>query len=346
MTVPNRLSRRALGAASAAIIALVALSGCAGAGPEEGTGTASVLLPAAEGSTRYPLTLESPFGETVLEERPERIAIVTASTVDTDALISLGGTPVFAPSTVERNPWLDASSIEAIETLWESEAEAEVSIEQVAAAKPDLIVSLYSYDTLDQVRFDQLSKIAPVLYAEADALSWQQVTQQLGETLDLSAAASEVVDSVGQTISDMRAAHPEFEGRTAAHVIVYEEEWGTAYVSAPGTDTAALFEQLGFSLPANAERFADDDMVSPELIGLIDADFLLVSTFEQGTESYLVDSPLFQAVPAVADGRAVFNQGDQGTGINSFAWGLNVQSALSVPWLVERLAGFGAQAIG
>ena len=352
MTSSIRLTRRTLAAVAATLASIVALSGCAGAAPSGdasvGAGTASgaALLPPAEGSIEYPLTLETPFGETVLEERPERIAIVTASTVDTDALIALGGSPVFAPSTVERNLWLEPSTLSGIETLWESEAQAEVSIEKVAAADPDLIVSLYAYDSFDQGRFDQLSTIAPVLYAAADTLSWQQMTRQLGETLDLSGAADEVGASAEQTIADTRAAHPEFEGRTAAHVIVYEEEWGTAYVSAPGTDTAALFEELGFSLPASAERFADDDLVSPELIGLIDADFLLVSTFDEGTEDYMVDSALFQAVPAVAEGRAVFNPGDQETGINSFAWGLNVQSALSVPWLIEQLAAFGTEAIG
>lgn len=345
---PRRtLARRALAAAAAVAVSLAALSGCAQARSEAGgAGAAEGLLPAAEGATEYPLALETPFGETVLEERPERIAVVTASTVDTDALIALGGTPVFAPSTVERNPWLEPETVAGIETLWESEAQAEVSIEKVAAAEPDLIVSLYAYDTFDQGRFDELSKIAPVLHAEADALSWQQMTRQLGQVLDLSARADEAVLAAEQTIADTRAAHPEFEGRTAAHVIVYEEEWGTAYVSAPGTDTAALFEQLGFSLPENAERFAEDDLVSPELVGLVDADFLLVSTFEEGTEDYMVESSLFQSIPAVAEDRAVFNRGDQQTGINSFAWGLNVQSALSVPWLIEQLAAFGVQAIG
>lgn len=338
---------RARTAVTAALIAgLLALTGCSSTGEDTAKGSDAVLLPAAEGTTSYPLTLETPFGETTLEERPERIAVITASTIDTDALIALGGTPVFAPSTVERNPWLPEANVAGIETLWESEQGGEVSAEKVAASEPDLIVALAAYDSFDQNYFDQLSSIAPVLYAEGETLTWQEMTQELGDTIDLSAAATTVVEEAERAVADTRTAHPEFAGKSAAHIIVYEEEWGTGYVSAPGTDTAALFEDLGFVLPENAAQFSEDDTVSGELIGLIDADFLLVSTFEEGTDSYLIDSELFKAVPAVAEGRVVFNQGDQETGINYFAWGLNVQSALSVPWLIERLAGFGTEALG
>lgn len=341
----HRPQTRLLALAAGALAALIALTGCTAPDDRAASDATASLLPAAEGATEYPLELETPFGETVLEERPNRIAIVTASTVDTDALIALGGTPVFAPSTIERNPWLDAAATDGIETLWESEASAEVSAESVAAAQPDLIVALYAYDTFDRARFDQLSAIAPVLYAEADALTWQETTETLGEALDLSGAAEQAIDSAERTMADARSGHPEFAGRTAAHVIVYEQEYGASYVSAPGTDTAALFEQLGFVLPENAAKFESDPTISDELVGLVDADFLLVSTFEEGSEDYFVDSPLFQAVPAVADGRAVFNAGDQRTGINSFAWGLNVQSALSVPWLIDQLVEFGDAAI-
>lgn len=346
IALPHPLRRRFLASALAASVALTALAGCASPSPAPApSGVEAPLLPEAEGTTSYPLTLETPFGDTVLEQRPERVAVVTASTVDTDALIALGGTPVFAPSTIERNPWLDPEAVEGIETLWESDAGAEVSAEAVAAAEPDLIVALYAYDSFDRARYGQLSRIAPVLYAEGGELSWQETTQRLAEAVDLASEADEVIAEAEGVVSATRDEHPEFEGRTAAHVIAYEEEYGAAYVSAPGTDTAALFQQLGFELPENAARFEGDPTISDELIGLIDADFLLVSTFEEGSADYFVESPLFRSVPAVAEGRVVIDPADQETGINSFAWGLNVQSAISVPWLIDRLAEFGEQSV-
>lgn len=340
-------------AVAATIVAALALSACATTSTPEPTGAGSAtppsqpesLLPPAEGTVSYPLTLETPFGDTVLEERPERIAIITASTVDTDALVALGGTPVFAPSTVERNPWLDGAVIDGVEVLWESEAGEDVSAEAIAALQPDLIVNLYAYETFDQLRFDKLEVIAPILYAPAGDLTWQELTRKLGAALDLTAAAESVVADAETAIAATRDAHPEFADHTAAHVIVYPEEWGVYYASHTGSDTAALFDELGFVLPDAAYEFTEDDDVAGELVGKIEADFLLLSTFGSDSQ-YFLDSPLVQAVPAIAEGRAVIDDADPQTGINSFAWGLNVQSALSLPWLIERLAGFGAEALG
>jgi iron complex transport system substrate-binding protein len=302
-----------------------------------------VLLPEAEGTTEYPLTLETPFGDTVLEERPERIAIVTASTVDTDALIALGGTPVFAPSTIDRNPWLGEAA-QDIDVLWESEAGAEVAVEQVAASEPDLIVSLDASDTFDQARFDQVSAIAPVLHAESGDLTWQELTRELGEAVDLTAAADTVIEESESQVEALAAEHPEFAGKTAAHVIVYPEDWGAAYVSTPGSDTEALFDSLGFELTEEAANFDEDDVVSGELIGRIDADFLLVSTFGEESE-YFLESPLYRKVPAVEDGRVAVNDDIDEAGTNSLAWGLNQQSALSIPWMLDAIAGHAEAAL-
>lgn len=329
------------------MVAALALAGCADASDDpgpQGQGEDTGLLPPAEQSTSYPLTLETPFGDSELEQRPERIAVITASTMDTDALVALGAIPVLAPSTVDRNVWLEASDTDRIETLWASEAGEDVPAEQIAAAEPDLIVSLAAYDTFDQDRFDQLSAIAPVLYASAGELNWQEITRTLGQALDLGATAQDVVSSVDETVAQVRATHPEFEGRTAAHVLVYDQDYGAVYASAPGTDSAELFEQLGLELPQAAQEFVADDTISDELAGLIDADFLLLSIVGAEPE-YFTEAPLVQAVPAIADERVAVNPSDPQTGVNHVAWGLNVQSALSVPWLIEQLADFGAQAL-
>ena len=41
--------------------------------------TTSSLLPAAEGKTEYPLTLTSPYDESVIDKRPTRVATVGAN---------------------------------------------------------------------------------------------------------------------------------------------------------------------------------------------------------------------------------------------------------------------------
>lgn len=343
MRNPRSRAARLVGALITGLVLITACGTSGDPATDKGSAKTSTSLPAAEGSTTYPLTLKTPFGSTKLDKRPNRIAIVTANTLDTDALLALGGTPVFAPSTVDRNPWLDKGDVAGIKTLWDAEAGTEVSAESVAAASPDLIVALAAYETFDQARFDKLSAIAPVLYAAQGDLSWQELTRKLGSTLDLTATAEKAVAAAEKKVVQTRAAHPEFKGRSATHVIVYDEKYGPYYASAPGSDTALLLEQLGFVLPAAASKFTKDGTISDELVGLIDADFLLLST--SANPEYFVDAPLVKAVPAVADGRAITNPADKKTSTNHFAWGLNVQSVLSVPWLIEQLAEFGAKAI-
>ncbi|MDA3146444.1 ABC transporter substrate-binding protein [Leucobacter sp. UCMA 4100] len=334
---------------SGAVAALLVLSGCSStpegdAKPDTaGESSTSALLPEAEGKTDYPLTLETPFGDTTLDERPDRIAIVTSATPDTDALLALGGTPVFAPSTIERNSWLDASLTDPIETIWDASPDVELPAEAVAASKPDLIVTLQALDTFDQKAFDQLSAIAPVLYAEVDSLSWQDLTQTLGDTIDLGDRAAEAVADTESVIERTREAHPEFEGKTATHVIAHSEKAGAFYASTPGSNTEQLFNELGFVLPEAAQSVAPGTKISDELMGMIDADFLLISTITE--PEFFLDSPLLQSVPAVAEGRAVIDPAEEGTTTNNFAWGLNQQSVLSIPWLIERLAEMGSEAL-
>ena len=188
-----------LTALSAAVIAAVlTLSACSTemtAGDTEQTAAAteaSSLLPAGEGTTEYPLTLETPFGETALEERPERVAVVSAVGVDTESLLALNAVPVFAVAKYDgEDPWLPEDLWEQVEFTEQGDAGEEISAESIAASEPDLIVNLQAYETFDQNRFDQLSSIAPVLYADAEETSWQDVLNSLGKTLDLETAAAE-----------------------------------------------------------------------------------------------------------------------------------------------------------
>lgn len=326
---------------------LAGLAACSLPTPATETETSAVVAPPGESATRYPLTLSSPFGDTVLKMRPWRLAVVSATTVDTDACMALGVAPVLAPNTLDRAPWNNQELMTAIETTWPSEPGAEVSAEVVAASRPDLIVALSSYETFNQEQFDKLKEIAPVLYAGQGDLTWQELTRQLGQALDLPAAAEKAITSAQDSVAQAKSTHPEFAGRSAAHVIVYEEEFGASYASQPGTDTAALFESLGFVLPQAASQFDDEGAISDELIGLIDADFLLVSTFEEGSADYFLNSSLYQAVPAVAQGRVAYNNEiDPGTGTNYLAWAMNAQSATSLPWLIDRVVALAQQALG
>ena len=269
-----------------ATTAALALSACSLSFPANEAETAStaqgasVLLPEGEGSTQYPLTLETPFGHTVLDKRPERVAVVSAVGVDTESLLALG-------------------------------AGEEVSAEAIAASEPDLIVKLQAYETFDQDRFNQLSRVAPVLYTDAEQTTWQDVLTSLGETQDLRDAAASKIAEFDDRVEAIKADNPDFAGKTISLVNVYSREYGASYETLPETDTAAIFESLGFKLPENAYKFPEDGYVqiSDEMVGLIDADLVLVGILGD-SGAHFTDQPLFKQVPAVAEGRAVVTEGD------------------------------------
>lgn len=325
-------------------------AGCStGAGDPAAEGAADSLLPAAEGTTEYPLTLETPFGETVLEERPERIAVVSPSTVDFDSLVALDVVPVLAPDTAELEPWVPDAAISGVESFWAGEPGALPSPEQVAAAEPDLIVALQAPETFGQAEFDQVSAIAPVLMSDPSGppLSWEDITEQLAGVLDLGDAAEALTAGVERGIDDLASRNPQFAGKTAAHVHVYSQQYGAAYFSFPGSDSAALLESLGFEIPENASKFTDESAISDELVGDIEADVLLltVNPSNEGA-GWFTDQPLFQSLPAVEEGRYAVYEPDEGEQFAAFAWAIRMQSPLSLPWAAETLEGLANEAIG
>ncbi|MGP5260723.1 ABC transporter substrate-binding protein [Brachybacterium paraconglomeratum] len=330
------------------------LVGCGGGGDgsaddasDEGGGSGAA--PAAEGAGRYPLELGSGYGSTTLAARPERIAVISPATVDTDALVALGVLPVLAPDTVELEPWTPEAAREGVEIFWSAGVGALPSAEEVLASSPDLIVALQAPDTFGQEDFDKLASIAPVLLPDAgSSLSWQDITTRLGEVLDLGEAASTLISDVEAKIDEIAARNPDFAGKSAAHVHVYSQEYGAAFFSFPGSDSEKLLGRLGFEPAPHADRFtADNYQISDELVSTIDADVLLVTANPSPEGAgWFTETPLFQAVPAVADGRWALYEPEESETFAAFAWAIRMQSPLSLPWAAAALEELAVDALG
>ena len=151
-----------------------------------------------------------------------------------------------------------------------------------------------------------------MLYADAEQITWQDVLTSLGETQDLRDAAASKIADFDDRVEAIKADNPDFAGKTISLVNVYSREYGASHETLPETDTAAIFESLGFKLPENAYKFPEDGYVqiSDEMVGLIDADLVLVGILGD-FGAYFTDQPLFKQVPAVAEGRAVVTEGDE-----------------------------------
>ncbi|WP_435277948.1 ABC transporter substrate-binding protein [Rhodococcus yananensis] len=340
-------TRRTRAFFTAAVTGVLVLTGCSTDDAADTAHTDSVL-PAAEGVTQYPLTLTTPWGDTVLEERPERIAAIAPDGSTSELLAVLGVEPVIAPSTTERaTVWVPDVAPGEPET-YELDYDNPYPAEAIAAADPDLIVMVGGWEPEDS--YERLSAIAPVLAGETEddfAAGWEDRLRIIAEALDLSNAAEEFIAEQEGFYADFRAQHPEFAGKTATFALYYGGGYGLAYSSWAGSDVEQLFLDLGFAANPIAAEFVEDDAVSNELIGKLDADVLILVDNSEGHIDEITSQPLFQNIPAVRDGRwalvenlsqqrsAYVHDGVEHEG--NLPWALSGSNPLAARWASEQL---------
>ncbi|WP_420098074.1 ABC transporter substrate-binding protein [Corynebacterium sp.] len=349
-TVKTRKTRKTpttLAALSAVVVAgAFALTACSSGQGDGDAGTVDTL------DTDFtPVTFTTPWGETTLEARPERIAAVGYK--DTDIVASMGETPVIVPeNTVDQEAW----TLEALEALsgdpestFAYDANGLPPVEELAAAEPDLIIA--SQLDLKDV-YDQLSGIAPVIAAETEedvAGNWQQTVINLGEALGEEERADEVIDDTEHAAASVREKYPEFGGKTVS-LIQYFGLDEMRMLNPSGSDAAALFGDLGFGDDPGTTDLAGVQL-SGERVDDLAADVIIVLDNSNGRIGDLEDSAVFAGIPAVQEDRVLvisnnaFKEGNhpsfEANGKHyegNLAWALAYPGPLSTRWAVETLA--------
>lgn len=182
------------------------------------------LLPVSFASAQsFPVTIPHAFGETTLAAEPARI--VTWGWGNHDALLALGVVPVAMPFSTYGggdnglHPWVEEKLAElgAATPIQLSDTQ-EIPYEQIAAARPDVIVAVFS--GIDQAQYDRLSRIAPTVAYPGEAWStpWQDVTLTIGKITGKSAEARQLVDDTLAFVATETAKYPEIAGTTFAGV--------------------------------------------------------------------------------------------------------------------------------
>lgn len=277
------------------------------------------------------LVFEHAFGTSVLDRPAERVVSLGYTTQD--PLLALGIAPLairqwFGNFPHGVWPWAQAQLGEAKPEL----LVGEVSMERVAALKPDLIVAIGS--GISKAEYRVLSRIAPVLMHEAgDAVygtAWDKMTRMVGRATGKSNEAEALISRVQNQFATARARHPDWARKTA----VAGYHWGGETGAFTGADTRAAFlAELGFKptapvleLSGPAEFYA---RLSPEDLSPLDADVLVwVSSFEQAPD--LVSLPMRKTLSAHREGREVFAGG-------LMAAAMSFGSVLSLPFLLDHL---------
>jgi iron complex transport system substrate-binding protein len=312
-------------------LALAALSGCGSAAGEEqeASGGAS-----ADGT--FPVTVEHAFGETTIEERPERVVVLGWGAQDT--VYALGVTPVGMPSYPYGGgedgvlPWND-EYFDPDETTVLDTADG-APLEAIAALRPDVVLA--PYEGFDEGVYEDLSGIAPtVAYAgEPWTTPWREQTRMIGTALGLADEAEELISEADERVAQIAADHPEFADLTFAYTSMGAD---ALYLYLPTDPRVQLIEDLGLTVAPSVEELAAGAegstfyaQLSPELAPEIDADVIV--GFADGMAAEEVEAlPAYGQVPAIQRDSAVLID-DEG-----FGAAVSSISVLSLPYALDRL---------
>lgn len=322
------LGPRRLAAVAAAIG--LALAGCgspassssspaAGSGSgtpaSAGTSTAAATSMAGPATDTFPITVEHRFGSTTVPAEPQRVVVVGLT--EQDVLLELGVVPVATTEWYGNQPdavWPWARDLLGGAHPVVLDPTDGPQIERIASLTPDLIIGTNA--GLTQEQYDLLSRVAPTvtsLPGSAQYFSpWQDQTRQIAKAVGRSAAGQALVDRVEQRYAEVKAAYPQFAGRTASFSQGAPYE-GSLWVYPQGINTDFLTE-LGFSMSGGLEKFqaqaGQQAQVPGENIDLIDSDVVVFATESQQQFDELQGWAPTGTLKAVQEGRTVYTDGE------------------------------------
>jgi iron complex transport system substrate-binding protein len=284
MSRPGRLLSAMLG-----LLAITAAA-CGGSG-----GGAGAAADGAAGPTR---SVQHAMGSTEITGIPQRVVVL--DTGELDSVLALGVTPVGAVRADEATgpqAYLAerAKGVEPVGTIHQPNLEA------IAALRPDLILS---NKARHEELYDELSGIAPTVFAAAVGETWKQNFRLAAAALGKSDQAEQVLaeyrreaEQVGQRFGDPAQIEVSMVRFMSDSIRLYAE----------GSFIGTVLHDAGFARPPiarTAETFVE---VSREQLSRADADLLFYAGYGQGgaTErSELTAGPLWQRLDAVSRGDA------------------------------------------
>jgi iron complex transport system substrate-binding protein len=336
----NRTSFR-LGA-FVALVPLIVLAACGSdddrsedeAEPAAGSGAAA----------EFPVTIEHEFGETVIEEEPQRV--VSIGFTDHDALLALDVEPVAIRQWYGDYEFVWPWAEEALGTL-EPEVlpSTDLNFEQIAALRPDLIIG--QYIDLEKAEYEKLSQIAPTVAEPGDhpafGAPWQLMTRNLGAAVGKAEEADALVADVEGQFEQLREEHPEFEGVELAYAGVYGTDAASYYVETDGSTRMAVLQDLGFVVPEELAALGEDAFyhdISAEQLSLLDQDVVLWEPAVLELLPEVEKNPIYRTLEVAKEDRDVFLTDPEVAGAMAHSSVLSLPVALDflVPELTRAVA--------
>ncbi len=148
---------------------------------------------------------------------------------------------------------------------------AEPTIEDIAAAQPDLILGT---ETRHAQYYDQLSAIAPTVFIASQSDPWRDSVRFVGRVLGKEAKAEELLTAYDDRCAQIAEKH-DTAGKTAQLI---RPRSGELTLYGPSSFAGSTLECAGFTTPPRPE-WADEISVdlSPELAAQAAADLIVVT---------------------------------------------------------------------
>jgi iron complex transport system substrate-binding protein len=335
MAPHQTISRRLRPVIATLLVALLAATGCGGASGQSSTQPTAAPV--------FPATVTHEFGETTVEDAPERV--VSLGYTDQDAILALGTVPVAIREFTGNQP--SATWPWAADRLQGEQPEVlpatEVTPEAVTALEPDLIVAITANLTREQ--YDALARIAPTVAApvgtSGGAVSWADATRLTGAALGLPAEADRLVTEVQEKFVEVEESHPELAGATVVVARQSPTDAGSVMVWSSKDLRGQFLKDIGAQVPADVDRLAGDaayaTLPAEQLVSLDDSDALMVPG-TQAEQAAFAALPGYGQLQLVQESKVVTLDDEQSAAL---AFG----SVLSLPAVLDEVAGRLSRAV-
>lgn len=266
-------------------LAALVVTGCGGSAAEPGSAGAG-------GASR---TVQHAMGSTEITGNPTRVVVL--DTGELDSVLALGVTPVGAVR-ADANTGLQSYLAERTQGVEMVGTIIEPNLEAIATLQPDLILS-------NKVRhedlYDQLSGIAPTVFAENVGVAWKENFLLAGEALDKREEAERILadyeqkaEQVGQQFGDPAALRVSMLRFIPTGIRLYGE----------GSFIGTILSDAGFARPQSQQVDKTFVEISREQLSLADGDLLFYASLGETEQDSLTTGPLWQSLDAVSSGRA------------------------------------------
>lgn len=266
-----------------------------------------------DSATQYPIVIKHALGETVIEEKPERVA--TVAWANHDVALALGVVPVgFSAANygVQDESGMLPWTAEKLKELGEGNPNIYqdtdgIDFEAVSDSNPDVILAAYS--GLTQEEYDTLSEIAPVVaYPETPwVITWRDQILYNAKGMGMEEEGKQLIADTEKLIQDKANEFPEIKGKKAAFGMFNATDLSKFYIYTPADPRGELLEELGMEYPESIKAQVQDESsfyieLSAENADALNDAEILIAYGDANTLKALQADPILGKVPAIKNG--------------------------------------------